>query len=176
MDPALEDARQRAEVYAASRGRRFAELLGWGYDGIVLQTTSSTAVKALKHALLFQRERDAYVRLADAGVSQVREFSVPKLIDFDNDLWVVEMTIVSPPCVLDFAGAMLDRNPFLDFTEEQYAEWEAEKRDEFEDRWETVGMVMAALRRHGVYLTDVRPSNIKFPADDEDLPPSPPPC
>jgi hypothetical protein len=41
---------------------------------------------------------------------------------------VIEMTIVSRPFVLDFAGAYLDSPP--EFSAEIWSEWEAEKRDQ----------------------------------------------
>ena len=36
------------------------------------------------------------------------EVSRPPVIVFDDDLWVIEMTVVERPFVLDFAGAYLD--------------------------------------------------------------------
>jgi hypothetical protein len=49
---------------------------------------------------------------------------------------MVEMEIVQPPFVLDFAGAYLDRRP--DFPEDVYAEWQAEKAEQFGDDWPLV--------------------------------------
>jgi hypothetical protein len=78
-----------------------------------------------QHERLFQRERDVYQRLQERHVVRVLGFDVPQLIRFDNDLWVVEMTIVSPPFVLDFAGAYLDQKP--DYPPDVLAEWMEEK-------------------------------------------------
>jgi hypothetical protein len=62
--------------------------------------------------------------------------------------------------VLDFAGAYLDKQP--EFSEEIWAEWEAEKRELFGPRWQTVEMVLAALRKLDIYIVDISASNIAF--------------
>ena len=101
-------SQKRAENYAEGRKKRLKQCLGWGYDGIVFETDTETAIKALRYRELYERERDVYIRLQDRAVENVLGFSIPKLVSFDNDLWVVEMGIVSPPCVLDFAAAYVD--------------------------------------------------------------------
>lgn len=85
--------------------------LGFGWDGTVFATDRQSAIKVFQHERLYQRERDVYLRLQARQVTKILEFKVPRLMSFDNDLWVVEMTIVSPPFVLDFAGAYLDQKP-----------------------------------------------------------------
>jgi hypothetical protein len=70
------------------------------------------------------------------------------------------MSIVTRPFVLDFAGAYLDAAP--DFPDEVWTEWEAEKRDQFDNRWATVHAVLAALEELGIHMVDVSPSNIAF--------------
>ena len=87
-------------------------------------------------------------------------FNVPQLIGCANDLRVLEMTIVKRPFVLDFAGAYLDARP--EFAEEVWADWEAEKREQFEGRWPRVEKVLVAFEEMGIYLLDVSPSNIAF--------------
>ena len=158
------ESQVRAESYANRRRKRLKQCFGWGYDGIVFETDSDTAIKALRYRDLYERERDVYIRLQDRAVENVLGFSIPKLVSFDNELWVVEMGIVSPPCVLDFAGAYVDRNPF-DFSDDQLTEWENEKREQFEERWPLVRQVVAVFRKYGVYLSDINPGNIKFGID-----------
>lgn len=70
------------------------------------------------------------------------------------------MTIVERPFVLDFAGAYLDTRP--QFPEDVWKEWEAEKREQFEDRWPVVERVLEAFEELGIYLLDVSPGNIGF--------------
>ena len=70
------------------------------------------------------------------------------------------MSIVTRPFVLDFAGAYLDARP--EFSEEIWADWEQQKREQFGERWRTVGAVMDAFEELDIYLADVTPSNIAF--------------
>ena len=83
----------------------------------------------------------------------------------DDELFVLEMEIVSPPFVLDFAAAYLDRPP--DFPAELMNEWELEKQEQFEERWPIVKDLIYSFRQYGIYLSDVKPGNITF--GDEEL-------
>jgi hypothetical protein len=87
-------------------------------------------------------------------------FHVPQLIRYDDELRVIEMTIVTPPFVLDFAGAQLDFPP--DFPEEVWEEWEAEKMEQFGSRWPEARAVLDALEEFDIYVSDVSPRNITF--------------
>lgn len=110
---------------------------------------------------LYERERDVYFRLQSQSIVEVAGFSVPQLIHHDHRLWVVEMGSVSPPFVLDFAGAYLDQRP--DYPDEVMEEWQADKLEQFgEERWLIVQNVMAHFARMGIYLADVKPGNISF--------------
>ncbi len=73
---------------------------------------------------------------------------------------VIEMSIVTRPFVLDFAGAYLDAMPA--FSEEIWADWERKKQEQFEGRWPKVQAVLAALESLEIYMVDVSPSNIAF--------------
>jgi hypothetical protein len=78
----------------------------------------------------------------------------------DDNLWVIQMTIVTRPYVLDFAGAYLDQRP--DFSEEVLAEWVQDKQEQFGPRWADVQVILRSLEGHGVFLVDVNPGNIAF--------------
>ena len=82
------------------------------------------------------------------------------MIGFDNELWVIEMTVVTPPFVLDFAGVYLDSPPPYFFDAEIMSEWETQRRELFEDDWADVVMLLAEFRKHGIYLNDVKPGNV----------------
>ncbi len=71
--------------------------LGYGFDGIVYSTTCQSAVKGLRYSRLYERERDVYLRLFNSGIFEVGDCRIPRLIDYEDRLWVVEMEIVSPP-------------------------------------------------------------------------------
>lgn len=148
----------RAEQYAGAAQLRLGDRLGYGYDGIVFATGRKSVVKALRYEALYVRERDVYRRLENDGVHHVGRFMIPRLINADDRLWVLEMTTVSPPFALDFAGAYLDEPP--DYPEEVYAVWLDEKREQFGDDWPEVQSVMRQFAAMGIYLADVKPGNI----------------
>ena len=102
--------------------------------------------------------KDVYLRLREFAVENVLGSSVPQLVDYDDQLWVVEMTTVTPPYVIDFASAYLDRPP--DYPEEVLADWHTEKEEQFEEDWPRIRSVVYEFERYGVYLVDVRPANI----------------
>jgi serine kinase of HPr protein (carbohydrate metabolism regulator) len=156
---------QNARDYASQHQLHLAERLGFGVHGIIFvagdnSKVGKTAVKAHRSPEAYRRERAAYERLRAARVSEILGFHVPQLIRFNDELRVIEMSIVARPFVLDFAGAYLDAPP--EFPEEKWAEWEAEKREQFEARWPKVRAVLAALEALDIYMVDVSPSNIAF--------------
>jgi hypothetical protein len=152
-------------LYAERHELELAETLGSGKDGIVLVArrkaqAGKVAVKALRWAEAYDREKKVYERLGRAGVDTVLGFNVPLLVGSEDRLHILEMSIVERPFVLDFAGAYLDARP--EFSEEIWADWEADKREKFEDRWPQVQRVLDAFEELGVYLLDVSPGNIAF--------------
>jgi hypothetical protein len=156
---------QNALTYAARHRRELTERLGFGIHGIIFVAGNKseggrTAVKVHRESEPYLREREAYERLREAGVTEVLGFNVPQFIRADDDLRVIEMSIVTRPFVLDFAGAYLNAPPH--FSEEIWADWEAGKREQFDDRWPEIQAVLAALEEWGVYMVDVSPSNIAF--------------
>ena len=152
---------ERAERYAQRNGRSLIGQLGYGYDGTVFATDGQSAIKTLRFERLYQQERNIYQRLHSLNIVEVAGFSVPQFINFDDELWTIEMGIVSPPFVLDFAGAYLDKRP--DYPEDVLEEWQADKLEQFgQKRWDAVQSVMARFAGMGIYLADVKPGNIMF--------------
>lgn len=139
------------------------ERLGNGVDGVVYGTKSGTAIKGFRFRESYVRERNAYQRLLERGVTHVDPFDIPVLINVDDELAVLEMTIVSPPFILDFSGAYIDRRP--PFDDEALLEWYSEKEEMFGARWEIVDSALSKLKRHGVYLSDIHPRNVMFGDD-----------
>ena len=60
----------------------------------------------------------------------------------------------------DFAGAYLDARP--EFPADVWADWEAEKREQFDKRWPMVQRILEAFENIGIYLLDVSAGNIAF--------------
>lgn len=162
-----DDLEQRARRYAERHGLTLGEALGAGVHGIVFVTESQpesnvagrqSAVKAHRQEPDYRRERDAYRRLKANGITAIRGCRVPELLRHDDELWVIEMTVVTRPFVLDFAGAFLDEAP--DFSQEVLAEWQREKIEQFGSAWPEVQRVLRSLEGFGIYMIDVSPSNI----------------
>jgi hypothetical protein len=130
----------------------------------VWRTDRSTALKVLADRRKFEREAAVYARLREHGVTEVRGYRVPQLERADPELLALELTIVRPPFVLDFASACLD-SAAPEFPPEVMAEWVVEKREEFGANWPQALAVLAGLRHLGIYMTDVHPGNIQFSPD-----------
>jgi len=135
------DLIESARAFAARYHLRLCEPLGSGIHGSVHLVQDNlkggaTALKVHHSPEFYSRELAVYFRLRDAGISQVLGFAVPQLIRADDELLGFEMTVVERPYLLDFAGAYLDTVP--QFPDEVWAEWEADKREKFGDRWPQV--------------------------------------
>jgi len=150
----------------ASRNRLAVELpgLGGGIHGQVFfvrgdAAPGGTAIKVFCHEEFFRRELLVYERLRQAGVREVRGLAVPQLIRADDELLVLEMTVVERPYLLDFAGAYLDDDA-PQFDDEVWAMWEADKREKFGERWPEVKAALAALEDYGIHMLDVNPGNV----------------
>lgn len=138
----------------------FDEPLGSGTDGSVWRTNRNSVIKVFERNENYCVERECYQRLLVQRVFQIDGFAIPKLLDIDDELLVVEMGFVSPPFILDFGKCYLDRRP--DFSAEVMADWEAEQRELWEDRWPAVQSILAQLEQIGIYYQDVKPGNIMF--------------
>src|SRR5437762_1113461 len=129
---------RRAREYTHRNGWALGDELGCGVHGIVFATerqpekehpVGRSAIKVHQREADYRRERDVYFRLKEHNVTTIRGCHVPQLLHYDDHLWVLEMTMVSRPFVLDFAGAYLDEAP--DFSDEVLADWQAEKQEQF---------------------------------------------
>src|SRR2546430_1319087 len=103
----------RCEQYCRRRDILPGQLLGQGKDGSVWQTNWPSAVKIHLQPELYKRELLAYIRLAERDIALLAGFNVPRLIGADDDFLAIEMSIVFPPYLLDFASATLDAPPDL---------------------------------------------------------------
>jgi hypothetical protein len=162
MERAYQEEIARCNSYARKRSLSLRKSLGSGQDGVVFATDTPTAIKGLKHQDQYDRERDTYLRLQEKGVEKVEGFTVPELINFDDSLLIVEMSIVTPPFVLDFAGAYVDKRPTWHSDPEMMKIIEENGLDAFGDNWKKVKSILATFRGLGIYLTDARHGNIEF--------------
>ena len=111
----------------------------------------------------FERDCRVYQRLREERTTRILGLNVPQLLRIDQEFRAIEMTIVRPPFLLDFADALLDEPP--DFSEDVLRQWEEDKAEIFGERWPEVTRILAALQTFGVYLLDINPGNISFPEE-----------
>lgn len=156
---------RRAEEYCRRHGLVLGKALGFGVHGNVFAAENQTdggssALKVHEHEKFYRRERNIYLRLRDQSVTRVRGATVPELLGYDDELLVIEMTVVVRPFVLDFAGAYLDFPP--DYSQQVLEDWRVEKQEQFGARWPEVQAIIGELEDYGVYMADVNPGNIAF--------------
>lgn len=158
---------RRAEDFVAENDLVLGPQLGFGVHGSVFVAESQGegqgmefALKVYRREVEYQRERDVYLRLQQYAVRWIRGCRVPQLLHHDDVRWLIVMTLVKRPFVLDFAGAYLDEAP--DFSEEVLADWQAEKLEQFGRRWSEVQAILRVLEGYGVFMVDVNPGNISF--------------
>lgn len=80
-----EELLHQARLYARSNNLAVAEQLGFGVHGVVFVAESQTepgrsAIKIHQDEAPYRRERDAYLRLQDRGVTRLRNCHVPQLL------------------------------------------------------------------------------------------------
>jgi hypothetical protein len=164
-----EELRHRASEYAKQRMLLITDELGHGVHGSVFTSEGQSqytlfpfrsAIKAYRREEDYLREVGVYHRLKEKKIAHIRGHHVPQLLGCDENWLVLEMTLVTRPFVLDFAGAYLDRAP--DFSEEVMADWRADKQEQFGKRWPEVQAILAVLETHGIFMEDVHPGNIAF--------------
>ena len=152
------------ERYAEDNMLEVDRQIGFGIHGRVYalispSTRLESAVKLFDDESGFERELAVYQRLQENEIQWLGKFSVPLLLDFDEAVPLIHMTIVQRPFCLDFASAYLDELPsyFPPFDEN----WHREKENQFgSEKWPEVLSVVRELESLGIFQTDVSPSNI----------------
>ena len=96
----------RAQEYAQRNALTLGDELGFGVHGIVLSaesqiktgaTPTRSAIKVHEQEPCYRRERDIYLRLKEHDLREICGCTVPELIEYDDMLWIIEMSLVSPP-------------------------------------------------------------------------------
>jgi hypothetical protein len=154
---------KKANQYAKQAGIEIVSQLGYGTDGTVFETDRESAVKVVERERNYLHELQCYQRLKAKKISKLRGFSIPRLLGHDDPLMVIEMTIVTPPYLIDFGKVYIDKRPDPSWRRD----FEIEGRDMFEGRWPEVRRLLGALEVHGIYYLDPKPGNIRFGDEDE---------
>lgn len=151
----------RMKEYFLQHKLTVSEQLGYGKDGLVYSTKSMTVVKGLLFSECYVHERDAYRRLEELGVIKIKGwFSIPKLIRYDDARLIIEMRQVTPPYIIDFAGAGLGK-PLHEFDEETLQASHENQKENFGEDWDLVQSALSELRSYGIYFSDVSTNNIR---------------
>jgi hypothetical protein len=159
----LADLEARAREYAERYGLVIEKHLGHGNDGAVWQTTHSTAIKVCEDNQRYSTERDCYRLFRERGVTEIKGFAIPRLVNFSDDLMVIEMDVVQPPYIIDFGKAYLHRAP-PHFSQQVMADWYAEKKELWGETWPLIQTILNRLKALGIYHMDPKPHNI-LPAE-----------
>ena len=136
--------------------------LGSGRDGDVYVSHRNTAVKIFTAEETFARELKAYEKLSRLSIRKVAGHAVPQLMRASLELKAIEMTLVKPPFLLDFASAY-PTSQVPDFPEDVWQDWHQQKQEEFGDRWPDVQFVLSEFTRlTGLVILDTNCGNIRF--------------
>ena len=152
--------------------QHYCRLLGYlgagqGQDGFVLRSNRLTAVKFFDRLDRFVRELEVYRILRDKGIRDIATHRVPSLINFDEPLLAIEMTIVERPFVLDFAGAKRPEE-VPDFERHVLDEHLEHLTELFGERCGDALHVAEMFRQAtGFVLLDIHPGNIAFRDEGE---------
>ena len=135
----------------------FKSRLGSGEEGCVWGTAFDTAIKAFDREKNFNLELKAYEILQFNNTSEIKPFNVPRLIGYDEDLLVIEISIVSPPYLLDF-GKVYFQKP--DYPSDAIREYEERIEDHFGKNIIHVRAALYELELMGIYYADANSRNI----------------
>lgn len=155
--------------YAALRGIQvnLQKPLGAGTDGSVWPTNRKSAIKVFELEKNYLQELRCYQRLKERGVEEIDGLDIPRLLDFDDSLLIIEIDIVDPPYLLDFGKAYLDEaSPF---TQAELASFLTELAAHFRvDDLPRIKKILRLLRNYGIEYLDAKPKNIRLRSDEEE--------
>lgn len=137
-----------------------------GTQGHIWRTDRQTALKVHIYQESYLTEAEAYMRLHDRSIRESEGFTIPRMYSRDDGLLAIEMQIVFPPFILDFASARFDSRP--DLIEDEGHTLHDRIRDRFGSARaaKVIDICDDLAARAGIYLLDPHPGNIKFSPDD----------
>lgn len=137
-------------------------ILGNGTDGIVWRTKQRTAIKAFYLEKNYSNELECYYRLKESKITEINGLAVPMLEGFNDELMIVEMSIVQRPYLLDFGKVYIDEFPPYQHDSDLLSQWHEELRELFENDVGAVYAILDKLKELGIYYVDPKPANIRF--------------
>jgi hypothetical protein len=139
-------------------------MLGHGKDGRVWESDRHTALKFFYDFDVYTRELRAYRILRSVRRDDFLGHQVPRLLNNDDSLHAIEMTIVAPPFLLDFAAAYMEKEvERFAFHPDVIAERENHWAEIFEAHWpEVMAIREAFFLQTGLILLDLSLNNVRF--------------
>lgn len=132
----------KADKFCSENNTIVTQEIGFGTQGIVYQTAHNTAIKVYDLQSGYLREKSVYTRLKARKIDSIRGMSIPRIVGWNDDLFVFEMSVVSVPCD---------------------EVWHEQKAEEFGEHWEEAQAVIREIEhRAGICLADINSGNIKF--------------
>ncbi|MFO0866506.1 MAG: hypothetical protein U0744_17985 [Gemmataceae bacterium] len=119
------------------------------------------AIKVHDRFDAYVRERGVYLRLRELGIDFICGSAVTPLLEYDDDLQAICMTMVHRPYILDFGDAFLGEPP--EFSEDTMAERWAGRKNNVGDAFRTSPVFCNRSRSFGFTVLDVNPNNISWP-------------
>jgi len=159
----------RATQYATLKGIQvdLDHPLGAGTDGSVWPTSRKSAIKVLELEKNYVQELRCYQRLLEHKVVRLDGLAVPKLIDFDDSLLVIEINIVEPPYLLDFGKAYLDESS--PYSQEELSRYLTELAAHFSQAdLPRIKKILRLLRTYGIEYLDAKAKNIRLRSDEDE--------
>jgi hypothetical protein len=147
---------ERANAFLCNDAK-LGRKLGAGQEGYVWATSLGSAIKVFERERNFNTELKCYQILEGCAISEIDGFNVPQLLDFDDELWVVEMSVVAAPFLLDFGKCYFCPPEYPSDAIKHYSQ---QCEDYFGPFWPKVASAIYELERMGIWYVDAKPSNI----------------
>jgi hypothetical protein len=142
------------------RTRSALKRLGGGVSGFVfLSPDLRTAAKVHHGEEGYTTELYVYKQLARLGIRSIRGLTIPRMRGYSTALRIIQMDVVRPPFLLDFAGVLL--NP-PDFSDDVQEDWHRRIAERFGPNASVAYEVYDALAKHELYYVDFRVSNLNL--------------
>jgi hypothetical protein len=146
-------------LYCKENSLELSSRLGKGIQGLVFSTLQKTALKVHCRKEAYEREKNAYLRLREKDIQKIRNLAIPKFVSSNDKLLIIEMSIVSPPYLLDFGSAYLDYPP-EHLLEENYLS-SPDSDEESQERKYIIQMILSDLEyQAGIFFSDTHKWNI----------------
>jgi hypothetical protein len=95
---------ERVQEYARRHGLKFnlKQQLGAGTDGNVWATSRRSVIKVFGRQRTYLTELRCYQRLTSKQIREIDGLTIPRLLDYADDLWIFEISLVHPPYPIAF--------------------------------------------------------------------------